>query len=234
MRKPITTLLALALLSGCAQIVSPVPEDPAAMERAEGQAAPDPAAVGEVLTNMPKGSGGAEARQAVARGEPVGAAELRAARAAPKVGPGVLLPFGAIGKACDVQARDMGGLIEKNGKWKLYDARPGSTAVRNFFVTGFKDGCPRQVTGAVALFGDLQLYELVHFGGGGGQHGTATDAAYAQLRSRDCRGAGACSEKGVKKLARSTAFLSVYPAPGASRSMELLMHKRELVAKAVN
>ena len=82
--------------------------------------------------------------------------------------PQATLPFGAVEESCGARGSALGKLIEKNGKWKLYDTRPGAVGPRNFFVTGFKDGCARKVTGAVALFGDLGLYELVNYGGGGG------------------------------------------------------------------
>ena len=147
--------------------------------------------------------------------------------------PGETLPFGAIAEACEVKRRDFGSLIEKQGRWKLYDTRPGAVGPRNFYVTGFRDGCPRKVTGGVALFGDLSLYEMAHFGGGGAVPRAETDAAYAQIRGGACRGKGPCDEGGVKRLSRSTAFVSVYPAGGGGRSFELLMHDRKLVATAV-
>ncbi|QDC10693.1 hypothetical protein FHY55_16285 [Oceanicola sp. D3] len=144
--------------------------------------------------------------------------------------PQATLPFGAVEESCGAKGKELGQLIEKRGKWKLYDTRPGAVGPRNFFVTGFKDGCPRKVTGAVALFGNLALYELVNYGGGGGSLRTETDAAYAGIRG--C-GKGVCSEAKLKRLERSTAFVSVYPTPGARQSFELLMHKRKLVAAAV-
>ncbi len=144
--------------------------------------------------------------------------------------PQATLPFGAVEESCGARGKELGKLIEKNGKWKLYDTRPGAVGPRNFFVTGFKDGCARKVTGAVALFGDLGLYELVNYGGGGGALRTETDKAYAGIRG--C-GAGVCSEGKLKRLERSTAFVSVYPRPGAGQSFELLMHNRKLVAAAV-
>ena len=144
--------------------------------------------------------------------------------------PQATLPFGAVEESCAAKGRELGQLIEKNGRWKLYDTRPGAVGPRNFFVTGFSDGCPRKVTGAVALFGDLALYELVNYGGGGGALRTETDKAYAGIRG--C-GAGVCSDGKLKRLSRSTAFVSVYPTPGSRQSFELLMHKRKLVAAAV-
>ncbi|MCO6381174.1 hypothetical protein [Oceanicola sp. 502str15] len=144
--------------------------------------------------------------------------------------PQATLPFGEVEESCAAKGKALGQLIEKNGKWKLYDTRPGAVGPRNFFVTGFKDGCARKVTGAVALFGDLGLYELMHYGGGGGELRGTTDAAYASLRG--C-GKGPCSESKLKRLSRSTAFVSVYPTPGSRQSLEMLMHNRKLVAAAI-
>ena len=44
--------------------------------------------------------------------------------------PGETLPFGAIAEACEVKRRDFGSLIEKQGRWKLYDTRPGAVGPR--------------------------------------------------------------------------------------------------------
>ena len=90
---------------------------------------------------------------------------------------------GPLAQACGVRGKALGSPVEKGpGKWKLYDTRPGSTAPRDFYLTGFSDGCPRRITAAVAMFGSVALYEAVHYGPVGLKpKGDATDAAYAQL-----------------------------------------------------
>ena len=63
---------------------------------------------------------------------------------------------GPVAKACGVKGKALGKAVESGpGKWKLYDTAPGSVAARDFYLTGFKDGCPRRITGAVAMFAIL-------------------------------------------------------------------------------
>lgn len=138
---------------------------------------------------------------------------------------------GPVGKACGVRGKALGKVVEKGpGKWKLYDTAPGSTKTRAFYLTGFADGCPRRFNGAVAMFGSVDLYELVHYGPVGVKpSGSATDQAYARLRARSC-GSGACSERSVKRLQRSVAFVNVYPTASNPKRLELLLNKGKLAA----
>ena len=129
-------------------------------------------------------------------------------------------------RACGIRGKALGKQVEKGpGKWKLYDTRPGSIAPRDFYLTGFGDGCPRRITAAVAMFGSIELYELVHYGPVGVKpKGDDTDVAYARLRAKACgSGKSACSDREIRKLERSTAFLSVYPSKSSASRLELLM-----------
>ncbi|MFD0978064.1 hypothetical protein [Tropicimonas aquimaris] len=142
---------------------------------------------------------------------------------------------GPLAQACGVRGKALGSPVEKGpGKWKLYDTQPGSTAPRDFYLTGFSDGCPRRITAAVAMFGSVALYEAVHYGPVGLKpKGDATDAAYAQLRARTCGSSkSACSEREIRRLERSAAFLSVYPSKGSPSRLELLMTRGRLAAVA--
>ena len=193
----------------------------AAQPEEEAEAAPAPEAKPEGVPRQRRGLFGRRK------------AEVETATSAPS-GPDVLLPFGQVAVACGLGRRALGHKIETSGKYTLYDAAPGSTGSRNFFVTGFKDGCARQATGAVALFGAIDVYEVLYYGGGGAAPGMAeTDRAYRKLRARSCPAKGPCSERGVQKLSRATAFLSVYAAAGQSRQMEMLLHAGKLEAQAV-
>lgn len=142
--------------------------------------------------------------------------------------------IGPVAKACGVRGKALGKVVEKGpGRWNLHDTAPGSTAPRVFYLTGFKDGCPRRLTGAVAMFGSVDLYELVHYGPVGlSPPASATDTAYARLRAKTC-GQGACSARGIKRLARSAVFVSVYPSPGSAKRLELLMSGGRLAAAAL-
>ncbi len=140
---------------------------------------------------------------------------------------------GPVARACDVRGKALGKVVEKGpGRWKLYDTAPGSIGVRNFYLTGFSDGCPRRISGAVAMFGSVELYELVHFGPVGMKPaGSETDRAYARLRAQACGSTKRpCRERGVKKLSKSAVFVNVYPTAQGARRTELLMSRGRLAA----
>ena len=143
---------------------------------------------------------------------------------------------GPLARACDVRGKALGKVVEKGpGKWKLYDTAPGSMAAREFYLTGFSDGCPRRITGAVAMFGSVELYELVHYGPVGMKPaGTETDRAYARMRAGVCgSSSGACRARGVKSLEKSAVFVSVYPSAAGSSRYELLMNRGKLAAMSL-
>lgn len=155
---------------------------------------------------------------------------LRASSKAPTT-----IEQGLLSQACGVRGKALGSQVEKGpGKWKLYDTRPGTTAPRDFYLTGFSDGCPRRITGAVAMFGSVELYELVHYGPVGLKpRGDATDVAYAQLRAQTCgSGASACSDREIRRLEKAATFLSVYPTKGSPARLEILMTRGKLAAVA--
>ena len=65
-------------------------------------------------------------------------------------------------------------------------APPARPARRSYYLTGFKDGCARQFTAALVLFGSPESYEQIHYGPAGkSQPKAETDAAYEQVKSRD-------------------------------------------------
>lgn len=141
-------------------------------------------------------------------------------------------PFGRVEKVCKIKRKAMGDKVETQGKYTIWDSKPGSAAARPFYLTGFSDNCPRRVTAALVMFGSLELYELVHFGGVGvSEEKAATHKAYKKLRA-GC-GKGACPERKIKSLSRSTAFISAYERQGGARNFELLVHKGKLRATAV-
>lgn len=140
---------------------------------------------------------------------------------------------GPLAEACGVRGKALGSQVEKGpGRWKLFDTRPGSTAPRDFYLTGFSDGCPRRITAAVAMFGSVELYETVHYGPVGLKpRGDATDAAYARLRAKTCGSAKlACSDREIRRLQKTAAFLSVYPSKSSPSRLELLMTRGRLAA----
>ncbi|MDV7142322.1 hypothetical protein R3X27_06475 [Tropicimonas sp. TH_r6] len=140
---------------------------------------------------------------------------------------------GPMAKACDVRGKALGKVVEKGpGKWKLHDTAPGSTTRRAFYLTGFSDGCPRRLDGAVAMFGSVELYELVHYGPVGIKPTQAeVDRTYAKLRSKVCGSSGrACKERGVRKLSKQAVFVDVYASAEGSSRVQLLMNRGKLAA----
>ncbi|MBS0126222.1 hypothetical protein [Thetidibacter halocola] len=152
-------------------------------------------------------------------------------------GPGQQLPFGEIARVCGVSAASLGRKVDsypKNGRgYTLHDSAPGTTALHNFYIGGFDDGCARQFSAALVMFGDAETYEQIRFGPSGSNLPVSeTDAAYDALKSRVC-GVGKgkpCGNK-VSRLARNTVFVSIYERFDSNpRWKTLLLHDGEVVA----
>jgi hypothetical protein len=151
---------------------------------------------------------------------------------------GTVLPYGQIARVCDARGKNMGTRIEKGPArgFALYDSAPGSVAARTYYLIGFADGCPRQLTAANVLIGAPGLYDLLHYGPAAQDlpHG-ATDAAYEKVKSRVC---GVSRKKPcgarTKALERTTVFVTAYDTFGnASRWSEMLIHDGQVIATAM-
>ena len=149
---------------------------------------------------------------------------------------GTRLPFGTLARVCDVRPRQLGRRIERypenRGVYQLFDSDPGETAPHTFYVTGFKDGCARQFTAAMALFGSTQTHEQLRYGlPAQVQPYSTTDAAYERLKSRICRvGRGKPCGAALPRLARNTVFVSVYERFGSNPTWKtILIHDGEVV-----
>ncbi len=151
-------------------------------------------------------------------------------------GPGVLLPFGKVVKACGLSKREMGTEVARSqgsGTFRLYDTAPSSTAPRAQFLTGFKDRCARQFTASLALFGSAEVHEATRYNTLNKNPYSSTDDAYERIKTRVCgvRRGAFCPENRIDKLSRDTAFVSVYRTFGGTDAwLELFLHKGELVA----
>lgn len=140
------------------------------------------------------------------------------------------LPFGEMARVCGLNKRVMGTEVARspgrNG-YRLYDTNPSSVDPRMQFITGFKDGCARQFTAALALFGSAQVHEATRYNMLNTTPYSETDTAYETLKMRVCRvDRGVfCPERRLKRMDREAVFLSVYRDFGGSGHwMEVFLH----------
>lgn len=154
--------------------------------------------------------------------------------------PGEVLPFGEVARACHVKRKSMGKEVakypERGPKYRVYNSAAGAGGVNTFYITGFKDGCPRQVTAALAVFGTASMYEALRFSlPAKARSKKSTDKAYEKVKSRIC-GVGRnkpCGAK-VSKVEKNTVFLSLYNRfEGARGWTNLLLSDGKLLAKDV-
>ncbi|MCC1493933.1 hypothetical protein [Cognatishimia sp. F0-27] len=185
---------------------------------------------GGMLTRAAAGGGGASGSSG--RGPAPGAPDYE------QVGPGVTLPYGKIARLCGVPLRSLGTRIMRypdsgRARYALYDSTPNSTSQRNFYLTGFDDGCARQFTAALVLFGDPEIYEQIRYGpASGSQPVSETDEAYERLKSRVCRvrKGQPCGAR-INRMSSSTVFVSIYERFGSTpRWKNLLVHDGEVLA----
>ncbi len=177
------------------------------------------------------GGGATDGGSSAANGPKPGAPDYE------KVGPGVTLPHGKVARLCGVSAASLGKKAEsfpgRSGPFTLYDSAPGSTAPRNFYMTGFDDGCARQFTAALVMFASVETYDQIHYGMPGATlTRSETDRAYESLKSRVCRVAKGkpCGGRS-NRLARNTAFVSIYERfEDNARWTTLLVHDGEVLA----
>jgi len=145
------------------------------------------------------------------------------------------LPFGEIVPNCAVKKRDLGTQVDKaqgGAKFTLYDTDPSSTTPRTQYLIGFRDGCARQFTASLALFGSPVVHEATRYNPNNSAPYSLTDTAYEKIKRRIC-GVGRgkfCPQSKINKLGREAAFVSLYQGYGSSGAwVEVLLHKGELV-----
>lgn len=153
----------------------------------------------------------------------------------PEVDYGTVLPYGVIARNCAAKRQPLGRKVDSNSDsgYTLFDSKPGTAGKRTFYITGFDDGCPRQVTAAQVLLGAPSLYEQLHYGPAG-QHLAfgETDKAYEKVKGSVCgvRKGKPCGAK-MKKLERDTVFVNAYERLNDNtRWSEQLIHDGEVVA----
>lgn len=148
-----------------------------------------------------------------------------------------VVPYGQLARNCTVRKRDMGTAIGAASGYEVYDTDPSATGLRTHFITGFRDKCARQFTGALVMFGDIGTHELVRYADVGiDQPYTITDEAYEVIKGSFCRVGRTepCGNR-IDRLAKSTSFVTIYESfADNSGWVDLLVHKGEVVAKDVN
>lgn len=159
---------------------------------------------------------------------------------APKseVSPGVVLPYGKVARVCGLSKREMGKEIakfpEKRPIHHLYDSEPGNTAPHTLYLTGFDDGCARQFTASLAMFGSVAMHEQLRYGlPAEVQPYSDTDKAYETLKQKVCRvpKRKPCGGK-LSAMERNTVFLSIYERFGANAHWSnLLLHDGKVLAQ---
>ncbi|MGR3467965.1 MAG: hypothetical protein ACU0CI_08800 [Shimia sp.] len=155
-----------------------------------------------------------------------------------QVTPGTILPYGDIATVCGLATADLGqridGYPENRPRYTLYDSAPGTLNQRTHYLTGFKDGCARQFTAALALFGTPDAHEAIRYSSGQ-RHipFTPTDRAYEAIRTQTCRGAPVGTPcRQVDRLNRQVAFVSVYERFGTTPEWaDILIHDGAIIAK---
>lgn len=187
------------------------------------------------LPTSPKPRGGFLASLFSGGNDPVGSPGLT-----PEISRNTLLPYGKIAKVCGLSKSAMGRKVDqypaKRSRHVLYDSRPGDTSPHSFYLTGFSDGCARQFTASVALFGSVEMHEQLRYGlPAEVQPYSDTDRAYEKLKSRVC-GVGRkkpCGSR-LRLLENDTVFLSIYEKFGGNeRWSNLLLHGGQLLAQDV-
>ena len=154
----------------------------------------------------------------------------------PEVSFGAVLPYGVIARNCSAKRQSLGRKVEgETGGYKLYDTNPQATGLRTFYVTGFDDGCPRQLTAAHVLLGAPSLYELLHYGPTGAHLAVGdTDRAYEKVKAKVCgvRKGKPCGSR-INRLERNTVFVNAYPRSDDNTTWsEMLIHEGSVVATA--
>lgn len=152
--------------------------------------------------------------------------------AIPDKTPGDVVPFEGLARVCGLP-RKPGQEVARSLDYVIYDSKPSASRPRTFYITGFSDGCAREFTASMAMFGDLETYERIRFGPAAGtQPVSDTDMAYDKIKTRVCRATAdePCGAQ-LDRLARDTIFVSVYERFGSNpRWKNLLLHGGAVMA----
>ena len=146
---------------------------------------------------------------------------------------GTFLPYGVIAPVCGIATADMGQKVESVAGYTVYDAGGDTSVPRTHYITGFADGCARQVTAAVVMFGDVGTHEMVRYlTPESALPYTDTDSMYEAIKSSVCR-VGHSEPCGAQldALGRNTVFMTVYETFGTNPEWtNILLHNGDVAA----
>jgi hypothetical protein len=146
---------------------------------------------------------------------------------------GAALPYGEIALLCGVAEDSLGTAIATQSGYVIRDPQPASIDPRTQYITGFPDGCARQFTGALALFGDVGTHEIFRYEPSNAQLAwSETDLAYEQVKARICGAAqGQPCGAALERLGARTTFVSIYETFGTNpRWADILIHDGAVIA----
>jgi hypothetical protein len=195
----------------------------------EGKVAPEAGVVAAAYSPEPK------ARETRARGG-LFSRKKSAVLTGPdaqEIAPGTPLSFGQIARVCALPKSALGTEVDRSGKYRLYDSAKGTAAQRPYYITGFDDGCTRQITGALAMFGSASNHEFMRYGAPlKGKPYSETDKAYEKAKRDVCRAnRGKPCGAQIGKLEKTTVFVTVYDQfVGAQNWHNILLHDGAVMA----
>ncbi|WP_417249548.1 hypothetical protein [Celeribacter sp.] len=154
----------------------------------------------------------------------------------------VTLPFGVVGINCDDTPSRVGKKVdgfprEGRATWALYDTDPSSTAPRTQLITGFADGCARQITASLVMFGAAGLHEVHRYSDAmKDEPWSRADKAYETVKARACgvKKRTPCPADALPALEQRVTFATVYKQFGGTNGvMELLLGDGKVLAEEV-
>jgi hypothetical protein len=150
---------------------------------------------------------------------------------------GTVLPYGKVARVCGAARGALGKEVaqypDRSPKYRLFDSVPGSTGPHTFYVTGFPDGCARQLTAALVIFGSAGMHEQLRYGlPAKVQPYSETDRAYEAVKSSVCRvGKNKPCGGQLSRLEKDTVFLSLYERfEDNPRWANILLHDGQVMA----
>lgn len=131
---------------------------------------------------------------------------------------GTALPHGEIATVCGLNEDRLGTAIAAQSGYVIRDPDPASVLPRTQYITGFPDGCARQFTGALAMFGDVGTHEVFRYQpSNADREWSGTDLAYEEIKARICGAArGEPCGQALERLGRRTTFVSIYETFGTN------------------